>query len=228
MADVFTVLRNVYFKEKNNGFFVECGSSEGTIGSCCLGLENLGWRGINIEAQNSYYSQLIHNRPKATNLNYALCDKDDCELTFTVTSQVGNSSLEHSEKHIQELIQLRKSSFQKQPVKGITWKKLMNDQKLQKVDVLCLDVEGCEKYVLSGMTGCEVLPDVICIEVGYDWGPKKEGLIQLGYRFDFFHDNNAYVSKPTQVFDQNAANGYRQQRFDWWDVTIYDANKDAF
>ncbi len=228
MASVSEVLKNTYFGDKNDGLFIECGANDGLSGSDCLGLENMGWKGINIEAQNNYYESLVRHRPKAINLHYALSDKDDCELKFMVTSQHGNSSLEHSEKHKQELIQLRNSTFVEQSVKAISWKRLISDQKLSKVDALDLDIEGCEKYVLSNMKGCDVIPDVICIEVGYEWGPKKELLKELGYRFDFFHNNNAYCSKPGMTVNQKFVDQYKQQRFDWWDVVIYDVEKDAF
>jgi FkbM family methyltransferase len=228
MASVAEVLKNIYFKTKNNGLFVECGANDGLNGSDSLGLERTGWKGINIEAQNNYYAALIVNRPNSINLNYALCDKDDCELSFMVTSQHGNSSLEHSDKHKQELTELYHSTFAEQKVSAISWKKLIETQNLKEVDVLILDIEGCEKYVLENMKNCAVIPNVICIEVGYEWGPKKELLKELGYRFDFFHGNNAYCSKPEMLIENNAVNLYRQEKFDWWDITVYDEAKDKF
>jgi FkbM family methyltransferase len=228
MAAVSDVIKNVYFNTKNNGFFVECGANDGISASDSFGLEKMGWKGINIEAQNSCYQSLIRNRPNSINLNYALCDKDDCDLTFIVTSQHGNSSLEHSNKHKQELIQLRNSTFTEQKVPAISWKRLISSYQLTNINVLILDIEGCEKYVLENMKNCDVIPDVICIEVGYEWGPKKELLKELGYRFDLFHGNNAYCSKPSIQINENQKSTYRQERFDWWDVTIYDVNKDAF
>lgn len=228
MAKVSEVLKNVYFPNKNNGIYIECGANNGTSGSELYELELIGWQAINIEAQNSYYAQLLVHRPKAINLNYALCDQDDCNLTLIVTSQPDNSSLQHSEKHRQELIQLRHSTFSEQSVKAISWKRLIEQQKLDHVDALGLHIEGCEKFVLQNMIDCPVIPDVICIEVGYEWGPKKELLKQLGYRFDFFYYNNAYCSKPHIVVDPTQVAKYRQNRFDWWDVTIYDAAKDSF
>jgi len=228
MGSPSEVIKNTYFSGKNSGFFVECGANNGLNGSDSLGLEQMGWKGVNIEAQTSLYNELIKYRPNAINLHYALCDKDDCDLTFIVTSQPGNSSLEHSEKHKQELIQLRHSTFVEEKIPAISWKRLISNQNLTQIDVLILDIEGCEKYVLENMKNCEVIPDVICIEVGYEWGPKKELLKDLGYRFDFFHANNAYCSKPSLPIDQDATKKYRQQRFDWWDVTIYDEDRDKF
>jgi hypothetical protein len=54
MAKISEILKNVYFPNKSNGIYIECGANNGTSGSELYELELIGWQAINIEAQNSY------------------------------------------------------------------------------------------------------------------------------------------------------------------------------
>jgi FkbM family methyltransferase len=54
------------FPNKKNGFFVEAGAADGVGGSSCYVLEKeLGWTGICIEPQESFFERLVRNRPKS-------------------------------------------------------------------------------------------------------------------------------------------------------------------
>ena len=65
------------------------------------------------------------------------------------------------------------------------------------MNILILDIEGHEVPVLKSM-GEEVernnLPDIVCIECGYDWQDRLELLESMGYEADFFEYNNCYLS----------------------------------
>lgn len=226
--EVFDVTNNVYFRDKQNGILIEVGAYDGLIESCGYKFENhLNWKSINIEADKSLFQALINNRPKSVNLNYALCDKDDCELTFYITSQAGNSSFEHSQRHLEEL-NSHKSTITEQKVQTISWKNLIKKYNIEYLDFLCLDIEGTEKYALRDMIDSDVLPEVICIEVGYEWKEKKELLKTLGYRFDFFHYNNAYCSKHKMSINEIKINDYFQNEWYVDDKLIYQYEKDKF
>jgi len=148
-------------------------------------------------------------------------------MIFYVTSHPGNSSLEHSDKHINELKSYN-AEIKEDKVKAISWKRLLLDYSIEKIDLLSLDIEGAEKYVLKDMIDSNVLPDVICIEVGYEWEEKKEILKTIGYRFDFFHYNNAYCSKYNKKIDIEKVKFYFQNEWYWNGNLIYQYEKDKF
>jgi len=195
--NVFNILNDVYFSTKYDGFFIECGAFDGITNSCCINFEKQkNWTGINIEAQIKEYEKLIINRPKCTNLNFALYNEDNIKLKMKLEGE--NSSLLSTDQEIN----IQEVNIQE--VNTISWKKLIKDYNISKIDVLCLDIEGAEKYILADMIDAEIVPDVICIEVAYvidreiksNWQELRELLKKIGYKLDFYHFNNAYCSKP--------------------------------
>jgi FkbM family methyltransferase len=58
--------------KKNDGFFVDVGAYDGVESSNSLWLEELGWKGICIEAGPDWFAHLRHNRPTTTNVNMAV------------------------------------------------------------------------------------------------------------------------------------------------------------
>jgi FkbM family methyltransferase len=193
------VLYENYFKNNKTGFFIESGGYDGVSLSCCLFFEKLGWRGINVEPAKNHFADCSKNRPKAINLNVGLGDKEDI-LTFKNVvsphgSGAGNGSFEHDDVHLKEL-KTYGVSFEEYDIPIITYRKMIQDHKVSHVDLMCLDVEGFEFKVMEGMKGCNILPDIMCIEYSY-LGLKK--LIQymkdFGYHFNFISFNNAYFSK---------------------------------
>jgi hypothetical protein len=86
--------------------------------------------------------------------------------------------------------------FEDLQLKTVTWKHLVRSQRISRVDLLVLDVEGHELAVIDGMRGCTVLPDVLCVEFGHvGLGVIREQLERLGYAFDTTSNANAYFVK---------------------------------
>jgi hypothetical protein len=68
----------------------------------------------------------------------------------------------------------------------------MND--IKHVDLFVLDVEGHEEQVIEGMKGCNILPDVFCIEDGLRENIVKN-LTELCFVFDVQFNCNAIYRK---------------------------------
>lgn len=211
------------------GMFVECGAFDGTTEcSCKFFEESLNWSGINIEASPLLFKALKINRPHATNINVALSD-----VTGTATFQhvihptfgqmCTNGSLTHLPLHKQMLLD-GGCHFQECEVQTITWEGLCLDNNISKVDLLVLDVEGHELQVLKGMRGCNVLPDIICVEHGHLGVRKlKELLCPLGYYYDTSSFVNSFFLRSSgRLSDlyQSVINSLRQRYFTLKDRTI--------
>lgn len=140
---------------QEGGTFIECGALDGDVLSVNKFFDfNLGWNCINVEASPASFEKLVKNRPNSINLNYALSSVDGEELKIS----------NHPSKPKLNSILKENSRNPHHIVKTITYKTLIKDLNLTSVDAFVLDVEGHEKEVLKGMSGCEILPNLFCIE----------------------------------------------------------------
>jgi len=195
-----------YFRDTNiKGVFVECGAFDGLMEcSCKFFEESMGWRGFNLEPAPANFKQLQKNRPSSVNLEIGLSNfSGEVDFKHVVSpllgENFGNGSITHSQDHIQDL-QQRGCSFQSVQIQVTTWKCFVEQQNIFHVDLLVLDVEGHELAVLEGMRDCEVLPDLICIEVGHlDLGEIRNRLATLGYTYDISSHVNAFFVKTEKL-----------------------------
>lgn len=185
------VIHERYFAhDPRDGVFVECGAFDGVTESTCKFFEEtLGWRGLNIEPSPPIFARLAANRPTATNVHAALSDQDG-EATFTaiVHPRFGefctNGSLRHHPNHLR---MIRESGWKERPyaVRTATWRTLVVNHDVPRVDLFVLDVEGAELEVIAGMAGCSVLPALICVEHGHlGIDPLRSAIEPLGYDYD--------------------------------------------
>jgi FkbM family methyltransferase len=157
-----------YFLDKKDGFAIEAGALDGINYSNCKTLEEIGWKCVNIEPNPIEFAKLVINRPNAINLNVGLFDKNGTSL-FEVRGKAKTGRLTN-ESGINVNLRTpgpdpgRRYGTYKFEVKTITYKNLIEDLKIEKVDLFVLDVEGWETQVIGGMKGCDVLPKVFCVE----------------------------------------------------------------
>jgi len=193
------VLHERYFHhDPRDGLFVECGAFDGVTDSTCRFFEDtLGWRGVNVEPLPAAFDQLVHNRPRCTNLQLALADEvAEARFTAIVHTRFGplctHGSLRHHPHH-RAAIRAKGWGERDTTVRVVTWRRLVADLALERVDLLVLDVEGGELAVIAGMAGCPVLPRVLCVEHGHlGVAPIAAALEPLGYRHDGGHEVNSF------------------------------------
>jgi FkbM family methyltransferase len=193
---------NRYFPNRNfKGTFIECGAFDGvTISSCKFFEESLRWNGYNLEPVPIIFEKLCTNRPSSNNFNIGLSNFIGT-ATFTeaehpeVGFNFGNGSLAHVDSHKAYLKDLG-CIFHKMEVSLTTWKEFIKDQLIKQVDLFVLDVEGHELSVIDGMLDSDVLPTVLCVEVGHiDVNIIKSKLEPLGYIYDTSSHVNAFFIK---------------------------------
>jgi FkbM family methyltransferase len=188
-----------YFRSQiSQGFFVECGSSDGVSESSCYFFEEaLGWKGINIEASPILFPHLEKNRPAAINVHAALNDRGG-SVKFTHVfhplhgENFGNGSVLHSGDHMRELEQAG-CTFQEFEVPALTYSDVMTRFGICNVDLFVLDVEGNELAVLDGMKNSQALPLIMCVEYGHIGIDELcEKMNELGFIFDTISHANAF------------------------------------
>ena len=214
-----SVINNYFINNNkiiNNGIVVECGTAEGFHEPSVTLEKQYDWKFFGFEADPRFFPILCQNRPNSTNINAALSDENGT-IEFTVSAWGGNSSINHSKIHEEELITYPAkfedgSFFKKIIVPTMDWNHFTNIYNLQKIDFLILDVEGQEIKVLNGFTNNSILPKVIQIEFAYsdhdnlllDTNRREnfsgfvkicKKLFDLNYRFDYVNYNNAYFSQ---------------------------------
>jgi FkbM family methyltransferase len=196
------ILYETFFRDKKNGFFVECGAFDG-LGECTCKFfeETMGWKGLNIEPTPYAYGKLVQNRPLAINENYAISSKSG-KATFTnaihpeLGLYFGNGSLEHTKAHKDELVNTG-CRFETFEVNCIRFVELYEKHSLPDIDLFVLDVEGHEIEALKGILEIptHALPKVFCIEFTISGHEKISEMLAPNYYFHSKHAHNAFFVK---------------------------------
>jgi len=200
------ILYDRYFKDIYNGTSIEAGAFDGvTESSTYFFGKNLDWKNINIEPLENVYKKLVEFRPEAINFNLALSNENTTKIIRNYHHPElgfcwGNASIKHTDEHREFLEFLSSNNFIEQQIKTITYKKLIEDLQITKLDLFVLDVEGHEIEVLEGMTDCDVLPDVFVIEHGHrsvDFFQPFLDKLNSKYKLDYTHMVNSFYIKET-------------------------------
>lgn len=236
-----------YFPDKNTGLVVECGTAQGNMNPSLYLEETMGWDFVGFEPDPRFFPIFKKNRPNATHINLALSNSNGM-VEFMIAAHGGNSSLNHTKTHTEELKGYGKfsdGSFVKPiQVQTITWKSFINTYKIKAIDFMILDVEGCEMTVLDSMVGSDVLPDVLQIEFAYSdrdntlineedktnfsgFKILKDKLVKMGYEFDYLNSNNLFFSKIDFWKDKSKPSTWfgEDTQFHWNGYCQYDKEK---
>lgn len=176
------IIKEVFFNNKRNGFFVEIGAYDGIIGSNCYHFERyLNWNGIAIEASNIQFKKLKKNR-KCKLLNDAISEEvkevEFMEVTegLTQMSGINNNFFERNVNIISKNSASKTKSFK---IKTITFDQVLS--KNSKIDYLSIDIEGGEMALLNSINFNDYEIKVISVENNI---PEKQNFK------NFFDDKN--------------------------------------
>ena len=196
------VIHETFFKNKRNGFFVECGAFDGLSECTCKFFEDsMGWTGLNIEPVPYAYQKLIINRPNCINENCAISSSNGNGKFINAIhpemgQHFGNGSLSHTQDHKNDLIN-QGCRFDVLDVSCTTFYDLYIKHNLPNIDLFVLDVEGHEVEALIGILNIPVaaLPQVFCIEHCFSGNDRISEILSTQYNFHSKHAHNAFFVK---------------------------------
>lgn len=192
------ILYEKYFKDKRNGFFVECGAADGILDATCKFFEDsLGWTGINIEPVERLYKQLLINRPNCKNILGALSNKHKrsyfTEVIYKKDEKlsIGLGSITlHTNKVEDDLFKY--TTFQTICYK---FSQLFTNPRL--IDLFVLDVEGHELEAIDGILEIpkEFYPIIFCIEKGWINTDRLQEKLELYYTLDVDNEIDMFFKR---------------------------------
>ena len=134
-----------YFKQKENGYFIDIGATNGIdINNTYLLEKKYGWNGICIEPQRSYWSDLNKNRNCHTD-NSLLYSTKGKVLDFSEAEELGGIT-QHIDAHDQA-----KSANQIKLITDTLNNILDKYNAPKEIDYMSLDTEGSELEILKGL-----------------------------------------------------------------------------
>lgn len=138
--------------DQKSGFFIEIGCIDGKRFSNTLALEQLGWTGLCIEAHPDYIDLLKRNRPNSKVSHAAIGDENVDQCTFYTNKRGSLSTLDKSKEKLWKSDYGKYfSGFKEALVPQKTIDSVIEAYKIDKIDVLSLDIEGSEVEALKGI-----------------------------------------------------------------------------
>jgi FkbM family methyltransferase len=132
--------------------------------------EQNNWTGINIEPNLSVYNKLIINRPKCTNLNYAISNNDGI-ATFLCndgsTEMLSGLKDTFDQRHLQRLNReniVRGGITKECEVKTKKIETICDENDIKHIHLLSIDVEGAEFEVIKSINFEKINIDIIVFE----------------------------------------------------------------
>jgi FkbM family methyltransferase len=177
-------LVRAFFGNVRGGFFVEVGANEpASIYSQTRHLEELGWTGILIEPNRALSEDLEKQRPRSKVCNVACSapgKTGTAELKVPILADgrvdTGKAALEVEIDHAGF------PAYRTERVKVVTLDSILEEHRVERIDLLSIDVEGTELDVLRGFDLERYRPRLILIEDKLVYLNKHRWLKKKSYR----------------------------------------------
>jgi FkbM family methyltransferase len=189
-----------FFGRKMTGFFVDVGAYDGVTYSNTYVFEQLGWRGVLVEADPEAVEACRRNRPGSVVIHAAASSSSShgsVEL-HRVGGKPGLEMLSFTCVHPKHVDRCRRDggviSTMQVPCRTID--DILTETCVTCIDFVSIDVEGAELDVLRGFDVNRHKPRMIVVESAYDKQQIRDYLETCGYRIaleiefnDFFVRN---------------------------------------
>jgi hypothetical protein len=152
-----------FFSDRRGGFFVDVGAGDWRNDSNTLFLEErLGWAGIAVDALAGEGDGYAEHRPRTAFFNYIVTDHSGTEDPLYQAGCLSSTLADHREL----FSNLRGAELPVVPVATTTLDDLLEHEGVERIDLLCLDIEQGEPAALHGFDIDRFRPELVCVEVG--------------------------------------------------------------
>ena len=150
------LILNTLFCNKKKGFYIDVGANDPYFQSNTHYFYELGWQGINIDANPESIQKLKKIRKRDINIE-ALISNKDTNLKYFIFEKSAFNGIVYNENIPSKL----KST---KIIKSKTLTNVLNNEKLITIDFLSIDAEGHDFEVLKSLDLSLIRPSVILIE----------------------------------------------------------------
>ena len=186
-----------YYNDKNNGYFVEIGASDGIELSNTYLLETeYNWKGICVEPIPERYELLCKNRPNSLCSNKAVYNDSNLILSFDISNDC--DLLSGLSNHIDYHKVIVDNNKRQINVETISLNDLLEESNSPLfIDYLSLDTEGSELEILKSI----------------NFSKYKFGLIDI--------EHNYVEPRRTDIRNLLLEHGYKYKRENEWDDSYF-------
>lgn len=159
-------IARAFFEEKKTqrGFYVDVGAHSPKFYSNTYHFYKQGWRGINIEPTPGRIAMFNRVRPRDTNLELAISDREE-ELTFFVFESEGLMNTADPRQARTYAAELRETPKQvKVRARPLRDALAEHVAPATKIDLMSVDVEGFDAAVLRSNDWTRYRPDLLMVE----------------------------------------------------------------
>ena len=197
--DLDRYVRENFFRDFNyKGTMVEVGAGPPKFISCSKHFRNFGWRCICVDPNPKFVQQ--HKDDGSEIYQYACCDREG-EANFTINLNNDNWYSSENDGVSFSSLGIRYDNLPEHnsqsviTVQTIKLNTLLENVGVQKVDYVCIDVEGWELDVMRGFDTTKYQPRVIVMENIKSNIEYKQYMNSIGYeRQTILTLNDVYVN----------------------------------
>lgn len=160
--------------------------------------KTLGWKGICIEPQNSYYSKLIENRT-CDCINACIADFSGKGLFMEIdgySKMLSGLVNKYDNRHLRRIydeVAAHGGNIKRLEVDCIILNDLLESKKIQKIDYCSIDIEGGEMDILKSIDFNKFDFDVFSIENNYKNLKLERFMLEKGFKlFSTIHCDEIY------------------------------------
>lgn len=182
--DVFLI---DYFSDISSLVYVEVGAYDGVLFSNTYALEQLGAKGMLVEANPDHAASCNNNRPRAI-VEHAAVGGPDAEgtISFNIVDGVGADLLSFVEADSAHLARCQNegSGIRTVTVPHTSLGNLCSKHAIHRIDFLSIDIEGGEIKALKGLDFQRIRPRLILLEANHQEArdDRQQFMNALDYR----------------------------------------------
>lgn len=178
---------------KTIGTYVDIGANNPKLGSNTHRFYLKGWRGINIEPNETAFKLLQTERPSDINLNFGISDNEGTSILKLIGKDASISEINDKNDVAEEIS--HQAEITKKIIK-VTTLKVILDQYLEqrKIDFLTVDTEGHDLKVLKGNDWLKFRPTLVIVEASRNASAIVKFMESQNYLFILSNSVNAFFA----------------------------------